>query len=294
MNPNDHKDSMRRSFDSKGIRLERRYTKIMSKTNKFIIWCVMVAITSFWMWAGVQVWLRGSLLEIQNQTNLIIVSILFILLLALLSVGIVVFRNRLWSTYLGIIVGITYSLLFKISSLNLVGMFILIMLFFHAQDIVHGEMSERIKMNSRVLIRKGLSNFIVAFFVLISFAAYQSPAIESFKDIKELPSSSNVFIKTIIAQTLSGQLNEATPAQKETVLNQVTQEINREANRALQPYFQYAPPALAFALFLVLWGVGWIFVWLAVFLGMLIFQILKKIKFFIIEEKDVKAESIVI
>ncbi len=266
----------------------------MSKTNKFIVWCVLVAITSFWMWAGVQVWFRGSLLEIQNQTNLIIVSFLFIILLTLLSVGIVIFRNRLWSTYLGIIVSITYSLLFKISSLNLVGIFVLIMLFYHAQDIVHGEMSERIKMSSRVLIRKGLSNFIVAFFVLISFAAYQSPAIESFKDIKELPSSSSVFIKTIVAQTLSGQLNESSPSQKETVLNQVTHEINREANRVLQPYFQYAPPALAFGLFLLLWSVGWIFVWLAVFFGMFIFWILKKINFFKIEEYDIKAERLTI
>lgn len=266
----------------------------MSKTNKFILWCVMVAITSFWMWASVQVWFRGSLLDIQNQTNLITVSVLFIILLTLLSVGIVIFQNRLWSTYLGVIVGVTYSLLFKISNLNLVGIFILVLLFYFAQDTVHGEMAERIKMNSRILIKKGLVNFIVAFFVLMSFAAYQSPAIESFKDIKELPSSSNAFIKTIVAQSLSGQLDQASPSQKETVLNQVTLEITKEANVWLKPYFQYAPPALAFGLFLALWGVGWIFIWLTVFLGMLVFKILKKINFFRIEERDVKAEAIVI
>ena len=266
----------------------------MSKTNKFIVWCVLVAITSFWMWAGVQVWLRGSLFDIQNTANLTITSALFLVLLALLSVGIVVFQNRLRSIYLAIIVSVTYSLLFKISNLNLVGIFILVILFYHAQDLVHGEMNERFKINSRVFLRKGLMNFVVAFFVLASFAAYQSPAIEEFKNIQQLPSSSEVFIKTVIEQSLGGQLKEAGDQQKELVLNQVTQEVVKEANLFLEPYFQYAPPALAFGLFLILWSVGWIFVWLAVFLGMFIFWILKKVKFFKIETRDVKAEVLVI
>ena len=266
----------------------------MTKNHKFILWCVFVAVTSFWMWVSTHSWLQGSLLDIQNRANLAILSSLFVVLLVILSMGLILFRDSLWSVFLGLIVGMTYSLVFGISNLNLVGIFILVLLFYYAQDIVRGEIDERIKMNSRILIKKGMGSFITAFFVLASFAAYQSPAIETFKDIKELPSSSNVFIKSIVAQTLSGQLDEASPSQKETVLNQVTQEITREANRALQPYFQYAPPALAFGLFLVLWGVGWIFVWIAVLFGILLFKILQKTKFFKIEERDIKAEGIII
>lgn len=246
------------------------------------------------MWAGVKVWLQGSLFELGSRTNVSIATGLFILLLSLLSIGLVLFRNRLWSVYLGLISGITYFIIFGIDNINLLGVFILVMLFYHAQDIVHGEMGERIKMNSRVLIRKGLTNFVVAFFVLASFAAYKSPAIDSFKNITELPSSTSVFVKNISEQTLSGQLQGATPAQKEQILDQVTKEIIRQANLWLKPYFQYAPPALAFGLFLVLWGIGWVFIWLAVFLGMLIFQILRRTKFFLIEERDIKAETIII
>lgn len=246
------------------------------------------------MWAGVQVWLRGSLFDIQNTTNLTITSLLFLVLLSLLSIGIVVFQNRLQSIYLGIIVSVIYSLLFKISNLNLVGIFILVILFYHAQDLVQGEMNERFKINSRVFLRKGLMNFVIAFFVLTSFAAYQSPAIEEFKNIRQLPSSSEILIKTIVEQSIGSQLKEVSAQQKDLVLNQVTQEVVKEANLFLEPYFQYAPPALAFGLFLVLWGVGWIFIWLAVFLGMLIFWILKKIKFFRIEERDVKAEILIV
>ena len=266
----------------------------MSKTNKFILWCVLVGITSFWMWASVQVWLRGSLFEIQSVTDMTILAALFTVLLALLSVGMVIFHSRPTNIYFGLIVGGAYSLLFKISNLNLIGLFILIFLFYHAEDIVMGEMRERLKMNSRLLIKKGLVNLIVAFFVLASFAAFQSPAIEEFKNIQKLPSSSEIFIKTIVEQTLGGQLAEAGPDQKELVLNQVTKEVVGQVNSFLEPYFQYAPPALAFGLFLVLWGVGWIFIWLAVLLGILIFWILKKAKFFRIEERDVKAETIVI
>lgn len=266
----------------------------MSKTNKFILWCVLVAVTSFWMWASVQVWLRGSLFEIQSVTSMAILAALFTVLLSLLSIGFVVFQNRLYSLELGLIIGIIYLILFGISNLTLVGVFIAIFLFYHAQDIVIGEMRERLKMNSRLLIKKGLANFIVAFFVLASFAAFQSPAIEEFKNIQKLPSSSETFIKTVVEQTLGGQLAEADPDQKELALNQVTKEVVGQANSFLEPYFQYAPPALAFGLFLVLWGVGWIFIWLAVFLGILIFWILKKTNFFRIEERDVKAEAIVI
>lgn len=255
---------------------------------------MLVAVTSFWMWVNAQIWLKGPLLEKQDINNLIILGALFIMLLALSALGLLFFRNRLESVCLGLIVGITYSMLFGVSNLNLVGIFILVLLFYQAQDIVIGEARERIKINSRLLVKKSLASLVLAFFILMSFAAYQSPAIEQFKNIQKLPSSSEVFIKTIVEQTLGGQLAEASPRQKDLVFNQVTQEVVREANTFLGPYFEYAPPALAFGLFLVLWGVSWIFIWLAVFLGMLLFWILKLVKFFKIEEKDVKAETIVI
>ncbi|OGN00256.1 MAG: hypothetical protein A3F98_02340 [Candidatus Yanofskybacteria bacterium RIFCSPLOWO2_12_FULL_41_8] len=255
---------------------------------------MLVAVTSFWMWVSAHAWFQGSLFDIKAGAYLSVLSGLFVVLLALLAMGLVLFQNRLWSVYLGLVSGITYSLVFGISNLNLVGMFILVMLFYHAQDIVSGEIRERLKMNSRLLIRKGLVNFTVAFFVLMSFAAFQSPAIESFKNLTELPSATNVFIRNIVEQTLSVQLSEINPQDKELVLNQVSQEVIKEANVWLRPYLQYAPPALAFGLFLVLWSIGWIFIWLAVFFGMFIFWILKRAKFFRIEEKDVKAERIVI
>ncbi len=255
---------------------------------------MLVAITSFWMWAGVQVWLRGSLFDVSDGRNLAILGALFIVLLSLLSVGFIIFQNRLWSVYFSLIVCGTFLALFRLSNINLVGFFILVFLFYQAQDIVIGEALERIKINPRLLVKKSLASLVLAFFVLISFAAYESTGIEQFNNIQKLPSSSEVFIKTIVEQTLGGQLAEASPQQKDLVFSQVTQEVIREANTFLGPYFEYAPPALAFGLFLVLWGVGWIFIWLSVFAGMGIFWILKRVKFFRVEEYNIKAERLVI
>lgn len=264
----------------------------MSKRNKFILWCVAVAVTSFWMWVNVRIWLQGPLFEKQDINNLSILGGLFILLLSILAIGFVLFQNRLWGLVFSLIIGGVYFLLFGPSLLNIIGVAILLGFFFNTQGIVNGEIRERIKMNSRLLVKKSLGNLILVFFVLISFAAYQSPAIESFKNIQKLPSSSEIFIQTIIEQAFGAQIETPDPQQKELVLNQITRETVRELNLFLQPYFKYAPPTLAFGLFLILWGVGWFFLWTSVFLGAALFWILKKIKFFKIEERDVKAETI--
>ena len=124
-----------RNCDQKLEQVRAEYS-IMSKTNKFILWCVLVAITSFWMWVNAQIWLKGSLFEVADFNNLINLSWLFVMLLVLLALGFVMFQNRLWSVYLGLIIAVTYMVLFGITNLNLVGAFIMVMLLYHAQDIV--------------------------------------------------------------------------------------------------------------------------------------------------------------
>jgi hypothetical protein len=266
----------------------------MAKKNKFIIWCAVIAVTSFWMWASAHKWLSIPLFEPVNLANFTALVILVVFLLSLLAMGFILFRGKKEGLIMSAIVGLTYFIFFGISNINLVGVTILILLFIAIDDIVSGEIAERIKLNSRVLLRKSMHNLVVALFILISFGAYTSPAIESFKNISELPSATNVFVKKIAGQTLGNQLDQIEPGQREAILNRVTSEMIREANLFLGPYFEFAPPALAFGLFLVLWGVGWIFTWLSVFLGVLIFQVLKYIKFFNISERDVKAETIVV
>jgi len=266
----------------------------MSKTNKFIVWCVLIAVTSFWMWAATGQWLAGSLIDQSNLDRFAVFGTLSVVLMSLLSVGFIIFPGKIDGMILSFIVGLMFFIFFGISNINLVGVTVLILLFINADDVVSGDMVERLKLNSRKLIRCSLSNIVLGLFILVSFAAFNSPAIKSFKNMEQLPTSSQIFIRTIVEQSLGGQLEGTSPEQREAVLSQVTGEVMREANVFLKPYFEYIPPALAFGLFLVLWGVGWVFIWLSVFLGMLIYWLLKRFGFFKIEEYDVKAERIII
>jgi len=104
-----------------------------------------------------------------------------------------------------------------------------------------------------------------------------------------LPSASQQLIRSIIDSAIGSQV-EASGQDKENIVSEVTSRTFQQINNLLKPYFQYAPPLLAFGLFLVLWGLSWIFVWLSVLVGMGMFWVLKKTGMVRIEERDVKAE----
>ena len=63
-------------------------------------------------------------------------------------------------------------------------------------------------------------------------------------------------------------------------------------NAFLKPYQPYFPPLLAFGLFIILWGVMFLIHWLGKLWALLIFYLIKKTKFIIIQEIDVKAQRI--
>ena len=135
---------------------------------------------------------------------------------------------------------------------------------------------------------------VLGIFVLISFAAYQSPLAKEIESSKKLPSGTEVFIRDIVANTIGSRVDTVNEAEKQNIISQITNETFGEINTFLKPYFQYAPPLLAFGLFLILWGLSWIFIWLSVLLGMLIFWVLKKTDVIKIEERDIKAEVLII
>ena len=60
------------------------------------------------------------------------------------------------------------------------------------------------------------------------------------------------------------------------------------------PYLHYAPPVLAFVLFLILYGLSWIFLWLSMLICIGVIAALRMMKFITIEERDVKAEVMVV
>lgn len=262
----------------------------MSKLVKLAIWHAIIASVAFGLWLDVSKWFEALRLE-KGFTSYAVVT--FVFLAALVMIGFALFRDRWLVLSLSGIIGLAYLINFGVSELNFVGVGVMFLLLLQSRSDVIAEVTERTKVNSRTIVRGGIMPFMFGLFILVSFASYQSPAFGKFDKIERLPSESEKYIK-VIAENTIGRKIEGSEQEKEAVINQITAEVMREFNTVLGPYFKYAPPVLAFTLFLILWSISWIFIWLSVLAGMMIFFILKKIGFVKIEEKDVKAEILVI
>jgi len=202
------------------------------------------------------------------------------------------FRKKRWALVTSGIVGIIFLLFFEWTYINLVGVLIAMSLFEYARFAGVEEIDQWTKINSRTIVRRGATGVVLAFFVLVSFAAYQSPVATGIAETEQLPSVTQQLMRSVVDSVIGSQI-PAGP-EKEGVISQVTNETFQQINGILKPYLQYAPPLLAFGLFLILWGLSWIFVWLSVLVGMGIFWILKKTEMIKIEERDVKAEILII
>ena len=259
-------------------------------TTKLIIWHGVVAVLAWRLWA------YGRYVSFNATTGINFepaVVLNFIFLITLMVLGYALFQKKVWSVSMSGVIGLLFLGYFGFTLLNLFGFSLFILLNIYAQINAADEITERNKINIRRSLNVGLFPVVMAFFLIISFAAYQSPGIKNLKNVKQLPSQSEVFIKTIIAKT-AGSYVEGSPSEKQGIINQISNQTLQSINDFLRPYFKYSPPLVAFGLFLILWGISWIFVWLSVLLGMLIFWILKKTKVVKIEERDVKAEVLVV
>jgi ABC-type multidrug transport system fused ATPase/permease subunit len=214
-------------------------------------------------------------------------------LVSVVSLALALFREKKWALAMAGMVGLVFIALFGIAYVNLIGVGITAILFIYARQSGIEEIDQRTKINSRMIARRAVPAVIMSFFVLVSFAAFQSPVAKGIAEAEQLPLASQQLMRSIIDSVIDGQI-EASGQEKENIINQVSNETFKQINNILKPYFQYAPPLLAFGLFLILWGLNWIFVWLSVLLGVGIFWLLRRTGFVRIEERDIKAEVLII
>lgn len=263
----------------------------MNKNYKLIIWHVAVLVLALMFWG------YGSQLSVEvvsgNSFNGSAVLYLVLLLTAVV-IGIALFQKKVWALTLTGVVGLIYLFQFGFTPLNLLGVGIFLLLGLYSSVNSGVEISQRTKINMRRIIQHGSLPIILGLFILISFAVYQSPFAGELEKAERLPSASQNFIRAIVEQTVGRQIPTNNESEKQNIITQITNETFGEINTFLKPYFRYAPPLLSFGLFLILWGLSWIFIWLSVLLGMLVFWILKKTGVVKIEERDVKAEVLVI
>ncbi len=263
----------------------------MTKYYKLIIWHVVVLVLALMFW-GYGSHLSG---EVISGTSFDALAIIYlVLLLTVVSLGIALFQNREWALTLTGIVGLIFLFQFGFTALNLLGVGIALLLGLYSLSNSKGEISQRTKINIKRIIHHGAGPVALGLFLLISFAAYQAPSVQELKNADRLPSRTETIIRSVVENTVGTQIDAASPAQKQYIITQMTRETFNRINNFIKPYFQYAPPALAFALFLVLWGFSSIFTWLSAFVAMPIFWILKKTGMVIIQEHEAKAEALIV
>ena len=262
----------------------------MSKTYKIIGWHAVVAILAWWMWS------YGRSVSFNAVTGLnfnLSAGLVFVFLASLIVLGYVLFPARRWAVSVSLIVGLMFMVFLGFTGLNLLAVFGFWLLNFYSATNVKNEMTSRTKLNPRITLMSGLYPVIIGFFLIISFAAYQSQIAKDIEKTERLPSQIQTFIQQVAGQMFGSKV-EGSPKQKQAVINQIANETYAGINNFFRPYFRYAPPILSFGLFLILVGLSWIFAWVAMVAGLVLFWILKKTRVVRIEERDVKAEVLVV
>jgi hypothetical protein len=225
----------------------------------------------------------------------------FLWTIAAIGIGFVLFsmkkdqKHRRWlpATITGI-VALFFALGFGFTWLNLLALAIFWLCSVWSQERAIVEMQERVKLNMTRILVVTILPMVLGFFVIASFAAYQSNFADQIKKANQLPSQTEVYIQSVVDKTFGEKLGPNNSAQRKTAVNEVSSGTLQTINHFLKPYFRWAPPLLAFGLFILLWGLSWIFVYAGVLGGLIIFWVLKKTKVVRIESKQVEAEVLIV
>ncbi|HVZ11221.1 MAG TPA: hypothetical protein VG941_02315 [Candidatus Paceibacterota bacterium] len=263
------------------------------KTIKIALWHVIVLISALLMWGGAAQVHFSSVTGVSVQ----IPSFgAFLMLTSMLGIGFILFRQMAWLWVLTVsaIVGGLFILQFGPSWLNLTGAGIFLAFCYEASNRTGREVDERLKINISAFLWRGLLPIVLGLFVLVSFAAYQSPLADQIKESGRLPSQTTVFFGDLINKAIVNKVGPADAASRQEEVSQIVNQTYADVNNFLKPYFRYAPPILAFALFLILWGLSWPVSAIAVLVGMIWFWILKKVGVVKIGERDIKAETLIV
>lgn len=260
-------------------------------TVKIIVWHAFVAGLVWWLWNAGQ---RAGFNEVTGVDIEFPSLVAFVLLTAVIVMGYIMFRQRRWAGSITAILGVLFLIAFGWNWLNFIAVGIVLGFNFWSATRVRREINERRVLNIQDAFYHGLMPVVLGLFVMISFAAYQSPLAGQIKSARQLPSQTQTLFQKIVNNTIGQKIQATTPGQRQMILNEIASQTFQEFNSFLKPYFQYAPTVLAFGLFLILWGLSFIFVWLGILAGLVMYWILKKSGVIRTENIDVKSEVLIV
>lgn len=263
----------------------------MTKYYKLIVWHGLVALFAW------QLFSLSTSFQFNGITGFDInipSFVWFLLTVGIMGLGYILFHRRLFSVSVSVLVGLLFLLFVGFTPLNISAVVIFWLCNVWAQERAMQDIRERLKVNMQRTLGTTLMPVVLGFFIMASFAAYQSNFAEQIKANDQLPNKSLVFIREVVDKMFGSQLGPENSRLRQQAVNEVSVGTFKSINNILRPYFKWAPPAVAFGLLIILWGLSWIFVLAATLLATLIFWILKKTNVVKIEERDVKAEVLII
>jgi len=254
---------------------------------------IAIVILSAVFWTAVGAWINDPL-NYQNISSWLTPSIVLVVLSALVGLSFIALPSKLSRLFVSLLLGATFVAIFGFNMLNLAAVAIILVSHLAAMRRVTTESSERHKINGWVILRRSLATVIFPIMIAISFAYYQTPAVQSSASRSELPTSLKRQAEKGVELFLKKELSVVPEAQREQLKSQVIDDAWAKINQSLAPYSKFLPPIIAFGLYLILQGVSIVFILLGSGFGALLFVLLKKFGFFKVEEYQVTAERIVV
>lgn len=246
----------------------------------------ITGISAFAFWWRTEPWINDSS-RFSDVSAWLWPLILFILLSALFCLSFLLLpqKLRLLTVSLNLIAFVVF---FGVKEVLLLAVAIPFLFQLSAISVIENESENRLKFKFRSILRPGMARLITSLLILVSFAYFLSPVIQSSAEKKEIPPVIQKTIQMLVGNYVGEDLGAESPRLKA----ETTSLLLREVSDFLQPYFKFLPPILAFALFIVLQGLSVIFVWLSILLAFIIFMILKMTGLVKIEKESKEAEKI--
>jgi hypothetical protein len=265
----------------------KKKKKRMKNKNTGILISITALSVLFWYLADQWILSPTRLGDVQLWASLLAS---FVVLVSLMAISFLILNKQIFRGLLVLLVLVPFFLFFEFSFYYLLSSVLMFWFAVYSTKLVKDEAVERTKINIRMILRRGIPPMLTGFFIMISFAYFLSPAVQSIAEREELPPTFNQAVRQVFNVMFKGELEELTPMEREQSETHFVNQVVIEANEVIKPFFGYMPPVIAFGLFLVLQGLSLIFVWLAIAVGIIAFSILKRLNFFRITETQVKSE----
>ena len=267
----------------------KRKKKKKRMKNKNIGIFIFVTALSVLFWYLADKWILSPT-RLGDEQLWISLLLAFIVLVSFLAISFLVLNKYVFKLLLILLVIIPFFIFFEFDLYYLLSLVLMFWFLMYSIKLVQDEAAQRTRINIRMILRRGIPPILTGFFIMISFAYFLSPAVQSIAEQEKLPPTFNQAVRQVFDVMFKGEVSELPPVEQEETKEHFVSQVVVEANEVIKPFFRYMPPMIAFGLFLVLQGLSLAFIWLAIGVGIAAFSILKKLNFFRISEVQVKSE----